>query len=458
MSFFRSLSLVFAVLCAAPATALELTVSPSDRLWTEDGAIIVSDAEPGAEVALIATLTDENGVVWSSRSVYFADNTGRVEVSRAASVGGTYKGVDPHGPFWSLLPADPEEIESQSAEDISPTAPRVPRLSSERPASVFLTAITGESEANDSVTLRMVGSDVGIHEVNEAGLRGRYFSPSGEGSHSAVLIVTGSGGGVNARAAGILASEGFAVFALAHFGYEGRPDELANIPLEYFETAINWLRAEAGVDKVGLLGNSRGGEAVLLIASTFPDHVGAVMSGVPSNVIWGGCCTAAAVKEPAWTLDGNPLPYSPYPFEEDRWGFEYLTDSVGFRDFYMPGMMGSSDDNAATIAVENIRAPILLQSGAADLMWPSSIAAEQIVGRLTAKNFAYPVENYVYPAGGHRVTFGIPVTIRASEVTHPVTGTTMYLGGDPAANAEGGRLSFERTVAFFDKYLNAAED
>ncbi len=444
-------------LFAVDAYALEIEISPKDRLWTEDVEVLVTGAEPGAEVVLTATLTDENGVDWSSKGVFFADSSGTVDLSRAASIAGTYRGVDPHGPFWSLLPVRVDRVDGLSAGDLPPTAPRAPRLDPAAPAAITLRAADGGTESASIATLRSVDPAVTIRKVSEADLRGLYFEPGDEGPHAAVLVVTGSGGGVNFRAAGALASKGFAVLALAHFGYEGRPDELTNIPLEYFETAIKWLQAETGVDRVGLLGDSRGGEGVLLIASIFPDLVGAVSAGVPSNVVWGGCCTASAVREPAWTLNDAPLDFSPYPFDEGRWGFEFLADKVGFRDFYLPGMMASGDDNPATIRVENIKAPVMLQSGAADLMWPSSIAAERIANRLKANDFPHPVENHIYAAAGHGATFGAPVTSRTPEVTHPVTGTVMYLGGDPAANARAGRMTFKRAAEFFATYLEAGD-
>src|SRR4030095_1057683 len=59
--------------------------------------------------------------------------------------------------------------------------------------------------------------------------------------------------------------------------------------LEYFKKAIDWLRGHPAVDadRVAVFGMSRGGEAALGVAASFPS-IGAVVASVPGHAVWQG--------------------------------------------------------------------------------------------------------------------------------------------------------------------------
>src|SRR4029453_14100268 len=77
-----------------------------------------------------------------------------------------------------------------------------------------------------------------------------------------MIVLPGSQGGVPGPGnhPGGLASHGYVVLALAYFNAEGLPPLLQNIPLEYFATAVDWLKSQASVDpgRIGVFGPSRG--------------------------------------------------------------------------------------------------------------------------------------------------------------------------------------------------------
>src|SRR5205823_7722084 len=105
-----------------------------------------------------------------------------------------------------------------------------------------------------------------------------------------VLVLGGSDGGIPSHLAATLASEGFTCLALAYFGIAGLPRHLAEIPLEYVETALMWLGEQPLVagTRVGVIGASRGAELALLAAASFPDRIGAVIAYAPSSVVFAG--------------------------------------------------------------------------------------------------------------------------------------------------------------------------
>ena len=65
-------------------------------------------AAPAGEPVRITA--DREGQRWESSAEFTADGAGRVDTTSAASTGGTYRGLDPHGLFWSMRLATPEQL------------------------------------------------------------------------------------------------------------------------------------------------------------------------------------------------------------------------------------------------------------------------------------------------------------------------------------------------------------
>ena len=79
-------------------------------------------------------------------------------------------------------------------------------------------------------TQRLAAEGVTRQDVREHGLVGTLYLPPGAapGSHPAVLILNGSGGGINEPRAALYASRGYAAFALAYFKAPGLSDYISN--------------------------------------------------------------------------------------------------------------------------------------------------------------------------------------------------------------------------------------
>jgi pimeloyl-ACP methyl ester carboxylesterase len=113
---------------------------------------------------------------------------------------------------------------------------------------------------------------------------------------------------MDVQTAVILASRGYAALALDYFGGQGLPDQLSQIPLEYFADALAWLQSHPVVDgeRIGVIGHSRGGELALLLGATYHE-IKAVVSYAGSGVVFGGYPGPG----PAWTLGGEAVPFAP---------------------------------------------------------------------------------------------------------------------------------------------------
>ena len=226
---------------------------------------------------------------------------------------------------------------------------------------------------------------------------------------------------------GGLASRGYAVLALAYFGIEGRPAQLHLQPLEYFESALDWLAAHPAVDeaRIGVFGSSRGGELVLLLGATYP-RIAAVVAHVPSHVLWEGCCDPVALAAPAWTRGGSVLPH----IQVDAQSADDLVFALDDADAV----------ERAAIPVENINGPVLLISGRDDDVWPSTYMAEQVLERLLRHDFPHPVTHLAYDDAGHAI--GMPHY-------------QMFpgLGGTPSGNARARTQHWESMLRFLNDNL-----
>src|SRR5690606_37391750 len=97
-------------------------------------------------------------------------------------------------------------------------------------------------ELKSELVQRLAGDGVTRREIREDGLVGVLYLPAGPGPHPSVMILNGSGGGINEPRAALYASRGYAAFALAYFKAPGLSDYISNTPLEYFKKGMDWMR------------------------------------------------------------------------------------------------------------------------------------------------------------------------------------------------------------------------
>ena len=417
--------------------AVWVDVTDSEPLVDEPVGFVVRDLEPGSDVVVRAT-TDLLGCCYQAEARFTADESGEVHPARQASAGGTYEGVDAFGLWWSGRP----------------NGPAGPPHFNPVPCRVTVTNGEGGFLAERELTRHWLGAGVTLTEVREPGVWGVFARPPGPGPgpgpgpFGGVVAFGGSSGGLGSAAAWapVLASRGFAVLAIAYFGVPGLPDRLAEIPVETVERAAAWLlaREDVGLDRVAVMGQSRGGELALLAGASL-DVIGAVVGVVPSGVVWCGFGAAGPLDVSAWSVGGKPVPYLP--------AVDGFPSGVGASEpvAMTPGFARLLGDEAAVraaeIPIERIQGPILLVSGEDDAMWPSTRLSEIVERRAAATGFAHPVVHLRYPDAGH-VCAGVPGTPVATEVRHPLDGGYYTFGGTGAGNAAARADSWPRVLSF----------
>ena len=421
-----------------------IVVDQASALIDQPVAISLSSFAPGRPVTLTATMTYAGALRWQSCATFTSDDDGRVDIARQAPVSGTYDGVDAMGLFWSMEPLPGE------ARALPPDAIMMP-------LSIHLEAEGADGRrAETAIDRRVAGPGVTRHVIRSDGLVGTLFLPAGPGPHPAVLVVSGGGGGISEFRGAILASHGYATLALGHFAVEGRPRGLVNIPLEYFGTALSWMRAQSWFDDrlLAVWGPSRGGELALLLGATFPE-ITAVSAWVPSGVVfWAlGLAEPGDTRPPvAWTFRGKPLPFlqenntsgDPPPVHE-------AGRPVAYTPFYRSQLRDARAVERATIPVEKIRGAVQLVSGSDDQMWPSPDLADIALRRLEAHRHPFPFRHLRYPEAGHMILVPYWPLPELRVLTLGVEGLSDYAlaqGGTAKADAAAGIDAWRDLLAF----------
>lgn len=424
-----------------------ISVTPADDLIDVSRGIVVTGLAPGAQVGIVAQTRRGNGVLWHSRAAFVADAQGTVDLTRDAPVSGDYTGVSAMGIIWSQRPQD------RKAREVFP-------LPATEPLTTTLTATANGESVHASFVQRLAAPGVTRHDVrapeNEDGLVGTLYLPdpyAHPGPRPAVLILNGSGGGINEPRAALYASHGYAAFALAYFKAPGLSDYISNTPLEYFERALAWLRKRVKPlhDFVAVSGQSRGGELALLLGATFPEAVSAVIGYVPGAVVHSGqnaADPAVGREGPTWLYRGQPLPHLWEGNRTATWApFDEGPAPHRHERAIRTALQDADAVARARIRIERARGPVLLLSATDDGSWPSSDYSRMVTAKLAEVRHPYPVQHFDYKGAGHAIVFPYVPTTQLV-YAHPVSGRISTGGGEPRANARADAQSWAAVRRF----------
>jgi dienelactone hydrolase len=291
-------------------------------------------------------------------------------------------------------------------------------------------------------------------EINEPGVVGLFARPDTAGPWPAVVAFGGSSGGLGPAVgwAPALASEGFAVLAVAYFAAPGLPSALVDIEVEVVERAVMWLFAGGHVagKAVGVMGMSRGSELALL-AGVLLDRVGPIVALAPSGISWCGLGPGGPVDAAAWAFRGEPIPYA--AMIGGAAPPTFAAGPIALRPMFDAALAAPTIWAHAEIPVERVSGSILLVSGEDDAMWPSTPMAELIARRALDCGFPHRVVHLHYPSAGH-TSGGVPDSPGETTVHHPLTGVTYALGGTLEGNAAARTDSWPQIIDFLRAELS----
>lgn len=394
-------------------------VAPDALLRDQPVAIVVTGLKPESAYSVRAEFASRSGTIWRSEAEFRADQKGEIDIAKMSLIAGPYTGIDPTGLIWSM----------QNSKEKSPDG-----LTFDSDDQSVLSVMVREGDktiAQKYIILR--NRDIGVSTTELRGeITGTFLSPKTNGRVPGVIVLGGSEGGVSRPNAALIASHGFPTLALGYFGTEQLPKDLERVPIEIVDRAVDWLARQPGVDpnRIVVMGGSKGAELALLAATLNPKIRG-VIAYAPSSVVW-EAISQSKESYSSWTAGGKDIPFAPYVKSEE------YTKSRRLIDLYNP-----SFDKApvgSQIAVERIAGPILLISGKADMLWPSSRMADAIVARLAANLFKYKVLNRQWDNVGHHVA-GVP---------NRPTADSVRLGGTAQSISKAQFEAWREIIAFLN--------
>lgn len=370
-------------LAGCGSRAVIVHVEPTEASFDVPFSIDVRGLPAGRTVTVAFSGTAAGGVVWAGRLTRRADAHGRLDLPDEYLLARMRARGDAIGAF----PTQIEVIVRAGGKTASTRATRHPLA-----------------------TASLVRTD---ERPGGAGFVGEWITPPHARRHTAILLFGGSEGGLTQGSlAETLAAHGYPVLHLAYFAEPGLPSALRRIPLEYFERALTWMAEQPQVDpqRIVTWGWSRGGEASLLLAATFPHLVHAAVGYVPSAYVFDA---PAAPGVPAWTLHGRALE---------------------------PG----------AIPIWRSSGPVFVVGGYDDRLWPSGSYVAQIAKELHDHG-RRDVTALAYQGAGHMLFEAVPPQIDVSPVGYGQVQTNygpLDLGGTPQADELALERSWPRLLRF----------
>lgn len=370
-------------------------------------------------------------------AVFRADVEGVVSTATQAPLRGSWAGVDIDGPIYS-------SEGGLFVQDVSVLA--------DWGAPQYL-------EATWPRRTLPVGVDV-LPVRGSRGVFGDLYLPATAPPYPIVVVFDGERGTERAaEVARTFVEQGYLVLALTTWGVDPLPLTFERLPLEYLLSAIEVAKEYPGArrDRVGLIGLARGSEAVLQVASASPD-VKAVVSVVGSGVVWPA---GALQDQPAWTRADAGVAAVPWAAQVapmvrtlDDGGVFVSTRNV-WGDVLQQAPAAAIE--AATIRVEDIRAPVLLLAAEDDRVWPSCALSDLAWERLADAGHPqrFPLDaRFCFSGAGHVINPGyVGLPMGSTLVRALDDGGFMELGGTPKANAAASREAWLRTGAFLEATL-----
>ena len=227
-----------------------------------------------------------------------------------------------------------------------------------------------------------------------------------------VIIRVGGSGAAKERviASGqFLIDAGYSVLFLGYYLWEDQTDIISEIPVDYVEKAIAWLKEKTNNPnlKIGMTGISQGAQYTLLASSLIPDITSIALASPFDHVMEGNTSLFKGTGHSSFTWHGTELRYSEWKLLRTN-TLKLLLRILKDKDYGLSRMMRygydkNGADESSRIQVEKMHSHVLLLASKNDDCWPADEAVPRVVNRLKQVDYPYTVESYIYQKGCHNM-------------------------------------------------------
>ncbi|MCK8605016.1 acyl-CoA thioesterase/BAAT N-terminal domain-containing protein [Leuconostoc citreum] len=326
---------------------------------------------------------------WESKNTFRSNSDGLIDLNTFPSLAGTYSGVYPMGCLTFLIPSKKNLLNKEQKSN----------KTSFNEFCVFEITALLDGEILDQCRIKrfFVNKNIKHKLVESNTFQGRFFYPENETNLPAILILSGSEGGIEkAQAiAQLIANHGFATLAIGYFGIGNLTKDLSRIPLEIIEDSISFFKSQKMIDSkhISIYGRSKGAEFALLAASYFSE-INCVVVNSPSNVVYEGISNKGfPTRTSSWSYRGKNINYFPFSFKT------FFLSKITHKDFPL-----INENSSCEIPVEKINGNILCIASSKDEIWNALQASKRIQKRLAKYNFQHQFNSNYVENAGHMLT------------------------------------------------------
>src|SRR5271155_2683355 len=150
-----------------------VSVTPSPVFVDQEVRVRVSGAPPGGRVRITAWTMDDSSRRWESGADFIARKDGTIDLAEDPALGGSYRGVDAMGLFWSqsLNPGDAGQHDQYLKKELTPSE-----------VIIEASAAGVRRIARARLERQFVAPGTIIRSVEEDGLAGLLFVPERDGA------------------------------------------------------------------------------------------------------------------------------------------------------------------------------------------------------------------------------------------------------------------------------------